>query len=58
MLDVFVVALTVVAIKISIITDVAVHFGIYAFTAAILLSLVTVQRMTHLARRMAKHGDA
>ncbi len=53
MLDVFVVALTVVAIKISLITDVAVHWGIYAFTAAIVLSLVTVQRMTYLARRMA-----
>ncbi|MDH3474484.1 MAG: paraquat-inducible protein A [Rhodospirillales bacterium] len=56
MLDVFVVALTVVAIKISIIADVAMHWGIYAFTGAIVLSLAAVQRMTHLARRMADEG--
>ena len=53
MLDVFVVALTVVAIEISLIDEVTVHPGIYVFTAAIVLSLLVVQRMTALARRRA-----
>ena len=51
MLDVFVVALLVVAIRTSLINDVTVHPGVYVFTAAIVLSLVVVQRMAALARR-------
>jgi paraquat-inducible protein A len=51
MLDVFVVALIVVAVRTSLIDDVSVHAGIYVFTAAIVLSLLVVQRMTVLARR-------
>lgn len=54
MLDVFAVALTVVAVQVSLITDVTVHAGIYAFAAAILLSILTVQRMTAVARRIAE----
>jgi len=53
MLDVFVVALLVVAIRTSLIDDVTVHPGVYVFTAAIVLSLVVVQRMAVLARRAA-----
>ena len=51
MLDVFVVALLVVAIRTSLIDDVTVHPGVYVFTVAIVLSLVVVQRMAVLARR-------
>ncbi len=51
MLDVFVVALIVVGVRVSLIDDVSVHAGIYVFTAAIVLSLLVVQRMTALARR-------
>lgn len=51
MLDVFVVALLVVSIRTSLIDDVTVHPGVYVFTAAIVLSLVVVQRMAVLARR-------
>ncbi len=51
MLDVFVVALIVVAVRTSLINDVSVHAGVYVFTAAIVLSLLVVQRMTALARR-------
>ena len=59
MLDVFVVALLVVAIRTSLIDDVTVHPGVYVFTAAIVLSLVVVQRMAVLARRaIAKNGEA
>ncbi len=51
MLDVFVVALIVVGVGTSLIDDVSVHAGVYVFTAAIVLSLLVVQRMTALARR-------
>ncbi len=51
MLDVFVVALLVVASRTSLFDDVTVHPGVYVFTAAIVLSLVVVQRMAVLARR-------
>ena len=50
MLDVFVVALIVVGVRTSLIDDVSVHAGVYVFTAAIVLSLLVVQRMTALAR--------
>ncbi len=51
MLDVFVIALIVVAIQASLISDVAMHAGIYVFTLAVVLSIGAVQRMTALARR-------
>jgi len=51
MLDVFVVALTVVAVQISLIGEVSTHAGLYVFVAAVLLSMVSVQRMLVLARR-------
>ena len=51
MLDVFVVALVVVAIQISIISDVRLHAGLYVFTAAVVLSMLVVRRITVLARR-------
>ncbi|MEO1191775.1 MAG: paraquat-inducible protein A [Pseudomonadota bacterium] len=53
MLDVFVVALIVVALQISIVSDVSVHAGIYLFTLAVTLSLGTVSYMAALARRYA-----
>lgn len=40
MLDVFVVALLVVTVKLNIIADIKVHFGIYMFAASILLSML------------------
>lgn len=39
MVDVFVVALLVAAIQVSIITNVAIHAGIYVFTGAVLASI-------------------
>lgn len=42
MLDVFVVALTIVAINISIVSDVAVHAGLYVFTGAVIASILLV----------------
>jgi paraquat-inducible protein A len=53
MLDVFVVALTIVAIQISIVSDVTTHAGLYVFTAAVVLSMAGVRRLVVLARRAA-----
>ncbi|MBC6406269.1 MAG: paraquat-inducible protein A [Rhodospirillales bacterium] len=52
MLDVFVVALAVVALQISIVSDVALHAGIYLFTLAVTLSLGTVSHIASLAKRL------
>lgn len=40
MLDVFVVAFLIVTIKINIISDIKIHFGIYVFSTAIFLSII------------------
>ncbi len=53
MLDVFVVALLVVAIQASLISEVAIHAGIYVFTGAVVLSILAVQRMAVLAHGVA-----
>ena len=53
MLDVFVVALTIVAIEISLISDVTTHAGLYVFTAAVVLSMLAVRRILVLAKRAA-----
>ena len=57
MLDVFVVALTIVAVEVSIISDVTTHAGLYAFTAAVVLSMAGVRRLVVLARRAAETGE-
>ena len=51
MLDVFVVALVIVGIQMSFVSDVEVHAGLYVFTAAVMLSMVAVQRIAVLAHR-------
>ncbi|MFQ6016997.1 MAG: paraquat-inducible protein A [Kiloniellaceae bacterium] len=51
MLDVFVAALIVVAVQVSLISEVTAHPGLYVFTAAVVLSLLGVRRLTVLARR-------
>ncbi len=53
MLDVFVVALTIVAIQVSVVSDVTTHAGLYVFTAAVVLSMAGVRRLVVLARRAA-----
>ena len=56
MLDVFVVALAVVAIKISVVSDVVVHAGVYVFIAAVVLSMLAVRRITTLVHARADDG--
>lgn len=51
MLDVFVAAMLVVVIKLSLISDVEIHAGLYVFIAAVILSMVAVRRIATLAHR-------
>lgn len=52
MLDVFVVAVTIVISKISMLAKAEPHIGIYIFGSSILLSMVAVMRMEHLTRNV------
>lgn len=56
MLDVFVVALLVVAIQMRWLADVVVQPGIYVFCAAILLAMLAVRRLVWLAQRAGESG--
>jgi len=58
MLDVFIVALLVIASQVSLISDVATHFGFYVFTAGVVLSLLLVRRLKDLAERKNKEKRA
>ena len=58
MLDVFVVALAVVALQISLVSDVALHAGLYLFTGAVVLSMLVVRRLLALARRASRESSA
>lgn len=48
MLDVFVVAVLVVTVKLGAIAQVQIHYGLYAFCAAILLTLFITARISRL----------
>ncbi|MGB5454892.1 MAG: paraquat-inducible protein A [Gammaproteobacteria bacterium] len=52
MLDVFVVALLVVAVKLGAVARVETHFGLYAFGAAVLLTMAITARVIYLAGRV------
>jgi paraquat-inducible protein A len=51
MLDVFVAAMVVVVIKLSLVSDVEIHAGLYVFIAAVILSMLAVRRIAALAHR-------
>lgn len=51
MLDVFVAAMVVVVIKLSLVSDVEIHAGLYVFIAAVILSMAAVRRIATLAHR-------
>jgi paraquat-inducible protein A len=48
MLDVFVVAILVVAVKLGAIADVQMRFGLYAFAASVLLTMFVTARVVAL----------
>lgn len=59
MLDVFVAAMLVVVIKLSLISDVEIHAGLYVFIAAVILSMIAVRRIATLAhRKVAEESPA
>lgn len=51
MLDVFLAALVIAGIKISFVSDVEVHYGLYLFAASVILSTAICQRLSLLASR-------
>ncbi len=53
MLDVFLAALTIVAIQVSIISGVTTHAGLYVFTTAVVMPMLGARRLIVLARRPA-----
>lgn len=50
MLDVFVVAVLVVAVKLGVIASVEMRFGLYLFAAAMLLTMIITSRVVGLSR--------
>lgn len=52
MLDVFVVALLVVSLKLATVASVEIRFGLYAFIAAVLLTMVTTAYVRKLSKRL------
>jgi paraquat-inducible protein A len=58
MLDVFVAAMVVVVIKLSLVSDVEIHAGLYVFIAAVILSMLAVRRIAALAHRTARRRRA
>jgi len=55
MLDVFVVAVLVVAVKLGAIVDVEMRFGLYAFAASVLLTMYITARIVNLSDGSAQH---
>ena len=52
MLDVFVVALLVVAVKLGSVASVETHYGLYAFASAVLLTMAITARVIYLAGKI------
>lgn len=52
MLDVFVVAVLVVAVKLGAIASVEMRYGLYMFATAVLLTMYVTARVVHLTNRM------
>lgn len=57
MLDVFVVAVLVVAVKLGMIASIETHYGLYAFAAAVLLTMIITARVVKLYDRMGSGPD-
>jgi len=55
MLDVFVVALLVVAVKLGAVASVETHYGLYAFASAVLLTMMITARVIYLAGKIEQH---
>jgi paraquat-inducible protein A len=56
MLDVFIVAVLVVAVKLGAVAQVKMHYGLYAFAASVLLTMFVTARVVALAERVEAAG--
>ena len=54
MLDVFLMALAVAAVNLSLIADVHLHWGLYALSGGVVLSLIATTRMSALAAKIRR----
>jgi paraquat-inducible protein A len=57
MLDVFVVAVLVVAVKLGALVEVEMRYGLYAFAAAVLLTMFITARVVALATTVDAHSE-
>lgn len=57
MLDVFIVAVLVVAVKLGAIAQVEMRYGLYAFAASVLLTMFVTARVVVLAERVETTGE-
>jgi len=55
MLDVFVVALLLVSVKLGVLAKVAIHYGLYAFTASVLLTMGLSYWISLLSKKRAQN---
>ncbi len=51
MLDVFVAAILVVTVKLKVFASVKVHFGLYAFAASVILTMLVTSKLTSLTNQ-------
>ena len=58
MLDVFVVALLVVAVKLGAVARVETHYGLYAFAAAVLFTMAVTARVIYLSGRLEQQQSS
>lgn len=58
MLDVFVVAVLLASVKLGALASVEVHFGLYAFALAVVLTMMVTHRVTHYAHGTASRSDS
>ena len=57
MLDVFVVAVLVAAVKLGAVADVEMRFGLYAFAASVLLTMFITSRIVGLTNPSGLRAD-
>ena len=57
MLDVFIVAVLVVAVKLGAVAEVEMRYGLYAFAASVLLTMFVTARVVVLAERVDAAGE-
>ena len=50
--EVFLVALVVAAVKVSVISDIHLHWGLYFFSGSIILSMFALARLSVLAHHL------